>query len=210
MPSLVAVKPIVAKPLKATTLTMQGISKQTMEEHFKLYEGYINKTNEIRQKLEGLTVDPAKANQTYSEIRELKVELSFALGGVKNHELYFGHLGGHGGEPTGKLADLIRRDFGSFENWKTDLKASGIAARGWVWLAYDWADGHFYNYIGDAQNSYPIWDATPILGLDTYEHAYWIDYGSARAKYIDTFFNVVDWDQVARNLSVIEDRGGAR
>ena len=134
---------LTAKPLKPSTLTMDGISRKTMEEHFKLYQGYVNKTNEIMEKLGG--VDLKTANQVFSDLRALKVELSFAIGGVKHHEIYFDHLGGEGGKPSGKLLQMIERDFGSFDNWAADLKATGIAARGWVWLAYDRDWKRFFN-----------------------------------------------------------------
>ena len=200
MPSLTTYK-FSAKPLKPVTLEMQGISKRTMEEHFKLYQGYVNKANEILEKLETLDRDPAKANQTYSDLRVLKHELTFAIGGVKNHEIYFAHLGGSGGEPGGALASAIRDNFGSFEAWGKDLKSTGIAARGWVWLALDHDYGHLFNYLGDAQNTFPIWNATPILALDTYEHAYYIDYGTARGNYIDQFLKVLDWKVVEENYA---------
>jgi Fe-Mn family superoxide dismutase len=190
---------LTAKALKPTTLAMDGISKKTMEEHFKLYQGYVNKSNEILDKLEALDRDPAKANQVFSDLRVLKHELTFAIGGVKNHELYFGHLGGQGGEPSGPLADAIRRDFGSVEAWARDLKATGIAARGWAWLALDHDYGTLFNYLGDAQNTFPVWNATPVLALDTYEHAYFLDYGVGRAGYIDQFLKVLDWEVVQEN-----------
>ena len=199
--------PIKPKPLAAKVYTTEaaGISRKTHDEHFKLYTGYVNKVNEIRTKLAALGVpDPTKANATFSDLRELKVEYSFALGGVKNHELYFRHLGGKGGVPNGAIADAINTAFGSYDNWKADLKATGIAARGWVWLALDYTDGSLFNYIGDAQNTYPVWNAAPLLGLDVYEHAYFIDFGSARAKYIDAFLNVIDWDEVNANLTVAQ------
>ena len=190
-----------AKPLKPSTFEMEGISKRTMEEHFKLYQGYVNKANEILEKLAGVDRDPAKANQTFSDIRVLKHELTFAVGGVKNHEIYFDHLGGKGGQPTGALAAAIQDNFGSYEEWAKDLKATGIAARGWVWLALDHDYGHLFNYLGDAQNTFPVWNATPVLALDTYEHAYFIDYGAARAGYIDQFLKVVDWSVVEANYA---------
>ncbi|MFH0959010.1 MAG: superoxide dismutase, partial [Pseudomonadota bacterium] len=170
---------------------LKGISEKTMSEHYKLYEGYVKKTNEIMEKLKA--VDLSSANQTYSELRELKVELSFALGGVRNHEIYFGHLGGAGGTPQGKLMELIERDFGSFETWMKDMKATGLSARGWVWLAYDWQTMKLFNYLGDAQNTYPIWGASPLIALDTYEHAYWLDFQTNRAAYIDAFFENLNW-----------------
>jgi Fe-Mn family superoxide dismutase len=177
---------------------LNGISARTMEEHYELYKGYVAKTNEIQEKLG--SVDRASANQIYSDLRGLRVDLSFAIGGVKNHEIYFGHLGGKGGTPTGKIADLIKRDFPSYDAWLGDFKASGLAARGWVWLAYDHDFHTLTTAVGDAQNTFPLWNATPVLALDVYEHAYWIDYGRARAKYIDAFFNNLDWRIVEQNL----------
>ncbi|MEJ0001187.1 MAG: hypothetical protein WDO13_19750 [Verrucomicrobiota bacterium] len=105
------------------------ISDKTHEEHLKLYTGYVNKSNAILEELEKLgTPDPSDAkvaNQIQSVIRNWKVDLTFALGGLKNHELYFGILGGDG-KPTGKFADLVDRDFGSFDNYKKDLKAPAL------------------------------------------------------------------------------------
>jgi len=188
---------LTAKPFDSIR-ELDGISKRTMEEHYELYKGYVGKTNEIQEKLN--SVDRGSANQIFSDLRALRVDLSFAIGGVKNHEIYFGHLGGKGGSPGGKLAELINRDFPSYDKWLEDFKASGIAARGWVWLAYDHDWSTLTTVVGDAQNTFPIWNATPILALDVYEHAYWLDYGRARAKYIDAFFNNLDWNVVAQNL----------
>ena len=179
----------------ATIRELNGISARTMEEHYELYKGYVTKTNEIQDKLNN--VDRASANQIFSDLR---VELSFALGGVKNHEIYFAHLGGKGGTPGGRVAEMIGRDFPSYDAWLTDFKASGLAARGWVWLAYDHDWNTLTTVVGDAQNTYPLWNATPILALDVYEHAYWIDYGRARAKYIEAFFNNLDWRVVEQSL----------
>ena len=185
---------IAPRPLKPALLELDGISRESVEAHYKLYEGYVNKRNEILAKL--ADVDVAAANQVYSEVRALKVELSFAIGGIKNHEIYFDHLGAGGGEPQGAIRDLIFRDFGSLENWRADLKATGMAARGWAWTAYDWDEGRLFNYLGDAQNTYPIWNATPLVALDVYEHAYFMDFQTDRASYIEAFFANLDWDVV--------------
>jgi Fe-Mn family superoxide dismutase len=185
---------ITARELKPALFELDGISRETIEAHYKLYQGYVNKRNEILGKLGG--VDLSSANQVYSEVRALKVELSFAIGGIKNHEIYFEHLGGPGGDPAGVFGDLVKRDFGSVADWKADLKATGMGGRGWAWTAYDWDEGRLFNYIGDAQNSYPIWNATPLVGLDVYEHAYFIDFGTDRAAYIDKFLDNLDYDVV--------------
>ena len=182
---------ITPRELKPALLELDGISRETMESHYTLYEGYVSKRNEILRKL--ADVDGTSANQTYSELRELKLELTFAVGGIKNHELYFEHLGGDGGDPTGTIADLIRRDFGSTEAWRADLKATGLGARGWAWTAYDWDESRLFNYLGDAQNTFPVWNSTPLVALDVYEHSYFLDYRTDRASYIDAFFDNLDW-----------------
>ncbi|HSC74508.1 MAG TPA: Fe-Mn family superoxide dismutase [Gaiellaceae bacterium] len=185
---------IAPRQLKPELYELDGISRATIESHYKLYEGYVNKRNEILGKLDG--VDTASANQVYSDIRALKVDLTFAIGGIKNHEIYFEHLGGGGGDPDGMIGDLIARDFGSAQNWRTDLRATGMAGRGWAWTAYDWDEGRLFNYVGDAQNTFPIWNATPLIALDVYEHAYFLDYRTDRASYIDAFFDNLDWSTI--------------
>jgi superoxide dismutase, Fe-Mn family len=182
------------------------ISDKTHEEHLKLYTGYVNKANAILKELEelGKVLDPGNpshANQTYSTLRSLKVDLTFALGGVINHEIYFSVLGGGGGPPSGRVADLVQKSFGSYDAYKNDLKATGISARGWVWTGYDPQSGLLFNYLGDAQNTFPVWGVKPILALDTYEHAYYADFYTARGAYIDEFIQHIDWQVVNQYLN---------
>lgn len=188
-----------AIPMDQRLTQLNGISENQIRQHWTLYEGYVNKTNELWGKLE--TVDRSKANQTYSEIREAKVELSFAWDGVKLHELYFGNLGGGGGNPPDRLRKALEDSFGSYDRWLEDLKASGMSARGWVVTSWEPKVGRVFNYIADAHNLYGIWQAVPLLVLDTYEHAYMIDYGVKRPPYIDAFMNNVDWEVVAQRLA---------
>lgn len=176
---------------------MKGISKKTIEDHLKLYTGYVNKYNEITDKLRVLTDDDyTKANQVFSPIRSLKTELSFAWGGVINHEIYFSHLGGNGGVASGNLLQQIEKDFGSFEVYKKDLKASALCARGWVWTVWNSTEQRLINHIGDSQNTYALWGAEPLLALDTYEHAYFADYGINRGSYVDAFLENMNWGSV--------------
>ncbi len=189
------------KTFSENLFAMSGIGKKTTEEHLKLYAGYVNKYNEICEKLAALTEDDlSKANQVFSAIRSLKVDLSFAWGGVVNHEIYFGHLGGKGGQPGGELKKQIDRDFGSFDGYKKEMKATGIAARGWVWTCWNAREQRLVNYLGDAQNTFPVWGASPIAALDTYEHAYFIDYGVNRGGYIDAFFENLDWSVIEKSF----------
>src|SRR5437762_477520 len=185
---------IAPRPLRAEVYDLAGISRAAVEAHYKLYVGYVNKRNEILGRL--ADVDASAANQVFSDLRSLKVDLTFAIGGIKNHELYFAHLGGGGGDPMGSFAALVKRDFGSIDAWRSDLRATGMAARGWAWTAYDWDEGRLFNYLGDAQNTFPVWNATPLVALDVYEHAYFLDYQADRASYIDVFFANLDWGVV--------------
>ncbi len=185
---------IAPRPLRPALLELDGISRASIEAHHRLYQGYVAKRNEIVAKL--AAVDLASANQVCSDVRALKVELSFAVGGIKNHEVYFGHLGGGGGDPSGPIRELIVRDFDSVQAWREDLRATGMAGRGWAWTAYDWDEQRLSNVIGDAQNTYPIWNATPLVALDVYEHAYFLDFQTDRAAYIDAFLANLDWDVV--------------
>jgi Fe-Mn family superoxide dismutase len=189
---------ITARKLRPALLDLDGISRETIEAHQRLYEGYVAKRNEILAKL--ALVDLTAANQVHSDLRALKVEFSFALGGIKNHEVYFGHLGGSGGDPKGAFGKLVIRDFGSVAAWKADLKATGLGARGWAWTAYDWDEQRLFNHIGDAQNTFPVWNASPLVALDVYEHAYFIDFGTDRSAYIDAFFNNLDYSVVDQTV----------
>ncbi len=191
MPNFVEIGP---RELKPALRELDGISRTTIDAHYRLYQGYVAKRNEILGKLE--SVDLSAANQVYSEVRALKVDLSFAIGGIKNHEIYFEHLGGEGGDPDGGFRSLVDRDFGSADEWHADLRASGMAGRGWAWTAFDWDEGRLFNYVGDAQNTFPVWNATPLVALDVYEHAYFLDYQTDRGAYIDAFFRNLDWSVV--------------
>jgi Fe-Mn family superoxide dismutase len=182
---------IAARPLRPELLQLNGISRVTMEAHHRLYAGYVAKRNEILGRL--AQVDASTANQVWSEVRALKVELTFALGAIKNHEVYFGHLGGSGGDPDGAFGRLVVRDFDSVSAWRDDLRATAMAARGWAWTVYDRDERRLLNVIGDSQNTYPLWNATPLVALDVHEHAYFLDYQTDRAAYLDALFDNLDW-----------------
>lgn len=187
-------------PLKG----LDGISDNQIAQHRDtLYAGYVNKLNEIEERLKN--VDLTKANQTFSDLRALKADETFALNGVILHELYFGNLGGkHGGTPTGKLADLIARDFGSFGQWSDRFKACGMAARGWVILGLNTYDGKLHNYCLDSHNFNVPAATVPILVMDVYEHAYMIDYGVKRPPYIEAFMKNVNWAEAASRLERVD------
>lgn len=172
-----------------------GISEKTLAiHHDKLYAGYVAKKNEIAEKLQALSHggDVSSANQSYSELRALKDGETFATNGVYLHEWYFDVLGGDG-KPAGALVDALTEKHGSIENFMKYFSACGMAARGWVVLCWDAHDKQLCVYTGDAHNQGGIWGCLPILVLDVYEHAYFIDYGSDRKSYIEAFWKSLNW-----------------
>lgn len=185
---------------KALNTASKGISEATHKNHLTLWQGYANKTNEIRKALAEMEIDPAKANQIYSQIRALKVNYAFALGGYKNHNVYFDTIGGEGGPATGDLATLINEAYGSYDAFAKELKTTGIGARGWAYLAYDHDESRVSILIGDGQDTYPAWNTTLVLALDVYEHAYYLDFQTARAKYIDAYLSTIDWNAANARL----------
>lgn len=178
---------------------LDGISENQISQHRDtLYAGYVNKLNEIEDRLGA--ADASKANQIFSDFRALKADETFALNGVILHELYFENLGGKGTKPAGKLAELLTRDFGSIENWTANYKACGMAARGWVILGMSSYDGKLHNYCLDAHNANVPVNITPVLVMDVYEHAYVIDYGVKRPPYIDAFMKNIEWNVAGKRL----------
>jgi Fe-Mn family superoxide dismutase len=179
---------------------LDGISAQTIETHHdKLYPGYVNKRNEIEAALPN--ADRSKSAQTYSEYRALKHEETFNADGQILHELYFSHLGGNGTPPSGALAEQINKDYGSFDAFVAELHPGGMAARGWANVALDPTDGKLHIFIADAHNQGGVWGTIPVMTLDVYEHAYFMDYAQDRAAYIKALWNNVDWDAVERRFS---------
>ena len=188
---------------------LKGISDQQIEFHFEThYKGYVAKMNEILEKLE--TVDRSKANQNFSDYRALKVEESFNWMGVVLHELYFENIkDGAGTSPGAKLNQIIKDNFGSFDKWKEDFKACGIALRGWAVLVYDLSSRRLVNNGLDAHNVYGFLNSIPLLVLDVYEHAYYTDQGPKRPPYIDRFFENVNWNVVNRRLDAALKASGS-
>ncbi len=173
-------------------IILEGLSERQLKEHHDvLYAGYVKKWNEIQEKLK--SSDRAAANATYSEFGELKREETFALNGIKLHEGYFDNMKAGGSEPSGIIKEWIEKDFGSYEQWETDFKALGIAARGWAILAFDLDEGRLYNYLCDSHNQGGVWNSVALFIMDVYEHAYFIDFGSDRKSYIEAFWKNFDW-----------------
>ncbi len=184
-----------------------GLSEQTLNiHHDKLYYGYVDKKDEIQEKLNGLSRggDVASANQTYSELRALKDGETFAVNGVYLHEWYFENMGGDG-QMQGPLAQALTQEYGSLENFISYFSACGLAARGWTVLAWDTHDQALRVYTGDTHNQGGVWGAIPLLVMDVYEHAYFMDFGSDRKTYIKNFMTNINWSKVEDRYSKIQN-----
>ncbi len=183
------------------TKDLDGLSLKMLEAHYKLYEGYVKKTNEIQAAFDA--ADKSAANGIYSPVGELKRQETFAVNGMKLHEVYFGHLQGDG-KPSGDLVGMIEKDFGSIDGWKEEMLAVGMSSRGWAILAFDYRDNRLHVYGSDAHNIGAVWAAIPVIVLDVYEHAYAMDYGISRKAYIDSFFKNLDWTFAGKIVSQFE------
>ncbi len=178
-----------------------GISDRTIAiHHDKLYVGYVNKMNEIAEKLEAISKNPeelAAANQSYSELRALRDGETFTTNGAYLHEHYFNVLGGDpstsSGQAAGSLVDAIVEKWGSIETFVAFFSATGMAVRAWVVLCWDTHLGRLKIYGTDAHNQGGVWGAIPIIVLDVYEHAYFIDYGADRKAYIADYWKNLNW-----------------
>lgn len=197
-------KVIMAKTLPKKLLKLDGISGNQIEQHFTLYEGYVKKVNEIREKLTRLTPEELQAaNQSFSYLRALKVGETFAMNGVTLHEDYFGNLSGEGTKAEDRVLSVIKKEFGSLESFKNYFAACGMAVRGWVMLVYNQFTKKVEIVGSDVHDFGSIWRATPILVMDVYEHAYMIDYGVKRPPYIEAFMKNIDWGTVASRLEQV-------
>jgi Fe-Mn family superoxide dismutase len=173
------------------------INEEQFNVHMKLYEGYIKKINEIDRLLsEG--GDYEQANATYSKYRGLKRGETYALDGVILHELYFQNIGM--GRPNETTIKYLMKDFGSFENWSNHFIATAKASRGWAVLAFDWRSYRFRNISLDSHDVGNIALSTPVLVLDVYEHAYFLDYENRKDEYIHNFMKNINWNVVGKRI----------
>lgn len=177
--------------------TFSGFQPDMLAEHFKLYEGYVNKYNEICLAL--ATVEK-KGNYSYAPHSELVRRKSVAWNGAKLHELYFEALSSSGSPASSELAAALEKNFGSMETWKQDLLACASATPGWVLLVQNQDEGILEHYVVfEHQNNVPV-GVNIILALDCWEHAFAKQYGTNKSAYLDAFFAHLDFVIVSSRL----------
>ena len=180
-----------------------NIDARTMEiHHSKHHAGYVAKVNAA---IEGTELGSKSVEDLVSDLESVPENIRGAVqnngGGHANHSLFWSILSADGGgEPTGELADAINAAFGSLDEFNTAF-ANAAATRfgsGWAWLSVD--GGNLVVESTPNQDSPLMSGRTPILGLDVWEHAYYLNYQNRRPDYIAAFWNVVNWDEVARRF----------
>ena len=180
------------------------IDAKTMEiHHTKHHQAYVNNLNAAIEKA------PELANKSIDDLMKgintvpeaVRAAVRNNGGGHWNHSMFWQIMGpGKGGEPTGKLADAIKSAFGDFAKFKEQFAAAGVGrfGSGWAWLI---TDGGKLSITSTPNQDNPLMEGKQaILGLDVWEHAYYLKYQNLRPKYIEAWWNVVDWDAVAARM----------
>lgn len=173
---------------------LEGISENQLKAHFGLYQGYVNKLNEIEEKLK--TADRSKSNYSFGEYSELKRREAVAFNGTYLHQLYFENLSGDPSEASDALKAELEKCFGGMEAFEQDMKASALSTPGWVLLTWNRIDQSLHHYIMFEHHvGLPTFQEI-ILALDCWEHAFMIDYGTNKADYLAAFTKNIDWNTV--------------
>jgi len=177
------------------------IDERTMRiHHSRHHQGYINNFN---NEIAGTPLENMSMEEIFSNMSEHSTSARNNGGGHYNHKLFWSILSPNGGgEPTGELAASIDESFGTFQNFKTELENAGATqfGSGWAWLIVNNAGDLLVTQTPNQDN--PLMDVakvqgTPILGVDVWEHAYYLHYQNRRGAYLEAFWNVVDWDAVS-------------
>jgi len=186
-------------PKKFNIPVLKGISAKNIEEHLKLYEGYVKNTNLILEKIAQMSGDE---NSAYA-VSEMQRRFAFEFDGMRNHEYYFSSLEGGAKEISeSELKGAIEKEWGSFDAWlvrfKTIAKTRGI---GWAILYYDKKEDRLLNAWIDEQHLGHLNGAQPILCLDMWEHSFVFDYQpSGKPQYVEDFFANLNWGVIEENF----------
>ena len=185
---------------------LKGISDQTLEMHFKLYEGYVKETNNLTERITEFIKDGNVDQDEMPAYSELSRRLGFEYNGMVLHEYYFDNLqsGGGTGDPT-KTSQFLKAaeaTFGTYDIWKADFVGIGkMRGVGWAICNQNPANGRISNHCITLHETGNVAGFNPILVMDVWEHAFLLDYKPAeRPKYIEAFFSNINWNAVEDRL----------
>ena len=189
---------------------LKGISTKNIEEHLKLYAGYVKNANSILEKIpeyEGYTKEDAFAPYVVGELHR---RFSFEYNGMRNHEIYFQSLSGGVKmlADDSKLREAIIEEWGSFDLWMTCFKAIALTRGiGWAMLYYDRKEKRLLSTWVDEQHLGQLQDCTLVLALDMWEHAFVYDYPtSEKKKYVEAFFENLNWEVIEENFTEAQEK----
>ncbi|MCP5143760.1 MAG: superoxide dismutase [Gammaproteobacteria bacterium] len=187
------------QPLPFDASSLRGLSQRIIESHWaNNYGGSVKALNEINRRLSQALAEPDLPAYVYND---LKREHLMRTGSVVLHELYFGNLGGSG-KAGSDISAALASAFGDFNRWETEFRriAAGLGGgSGWVMLGFNRQFGTLENYWMADHLHCPV-ATEPLLVLDMYEHSYHMDFGAAAARYIDAFFDNINWEAVSARL----------
>ncbi len=181
-------------------LGLAGFSNRLLENHFILYQGYVNNFNKLDDILVGMEKE---GKYEALEFSELNRRLGWEFNGMRLHELYFGNLTKSPLEidRNSELYKKIIIEFNSFEFWEKDFKAMGaMRGIGWVILYYDKVAERLFNVWVNEHDVGHFSGCAPLLIMDVFEHAYMLDYGIKRLDYIEAFMKAINWETVSRRI----------
>ena len=185
---------------------LKGISDQTLEMHFKLYEGYVKETNNLTDKITEFIKDGKVDQEEMPAYSELTRRLGFEYNGMVLHEYYFDNLQSGGGigdpEKTSQFVKAAESTFGSYDIWKADFVGIGkMRGVGWAICNQNPANGRISNHWITLHETGNVAGFSPILVMDVWEHAFLLDYKPAeRPKYIEAFFSNIHWAEVEKRM----------
>ena len=203
------------KPQQFNLSGLTGISDQTLEMHFKLYEGYVKATNDLNAHIAEILSDGKVDQEEMPAYSELTRRLGFEYNGMVLHEYYFGNMKKSGGDeaPRGsQFRSAVEKAFPSYEIWRTDFVSVGkMRGVGWAICYLDPKTGFVSNQWVELHQTNNVAGFVPLLVMDVWEHAYLLDYKPAdRPKYIDAFLANVDWSSVEHRFQAVHVTAAAR
>jgi Fe-Mn family superoxide dismutase len=199
------------KPQQFNLSGLKGISDETLEMHFKLYEGYVKETNKLTERISEFLADGKVDQDEMPAYSELTRRLGFEYNGMVLHEYYFGNMKKEGtGDPskTSPFFKAAEASFPSYDIWKADFVGVGkMRGVGWAICYQNPANGRLSNHWITLHETGNVSGFVPVLVMDVWEHAFILDYKPAdRPKYIEAFFSNIDWNAVAGRLQTEEAR----
>lgn len=184
------------KPLKHKAIPGFLSAEQIAPHHTAHYGGALRAFNAIEAKFEEHFQEGKEIDSfAYNAMQRTK---SSRGNSVILHELYFDGMAPQAADPDEELRQAIQKRFGSLEKWSDDFQASARSAAGWAMLVLHPVNGRLYNVVSDEHAHGPLWLAEPLVVIDVYEHAFYIDYQNRKADYVETFMSHIDWAEANR------------